>query len=59
MNDEDFNPDFARDLLTLLDRIETTTDDEDILKLTKERFILAEQYGFEVVFYPNIVTVEQ
>ena len=59
MEDKDFNPDFARDLLTLLDRIETTTDNEDILKLTKERFVLAERYGFEVVFYPNIVTVEQ
>lgn len=59
MNDDDFNPDFARDLLTILDRIETTTDDEDILKLTKERFVLAERYGFTVVFYPNIITVEQ
>jgi hypothetical protein len=59
MTDDDFNPDFARDLLTILDRIETTTDDEDILKLTKERFALAERYGFEVTFYPNIITVEQ
>ncbi len=59
MDDKDFNPDFARDLLTLLDRIEIITDNEDIRKLTKERFALAEQYGFEVVFYPNIITVEQ
>jgi len=37
-------------LLTLLDKIEMETDDLEILKITRQRFEVAEQEGLEVIF---------
>ena len=56
---DEFNPDFVRDILTLLDRIETTTDDEDVIALAKERHAIAKRYGMQVIIYRNITSREQ
>ncbi len=55
----EFNPDFVRDILTLLDQIETTTDDEDVIALAKERHAIAKRYGMQVIIYQNITSREQ
>ena len=38
------------DLLALLDLIELATEDQDILKLTRQRHDIAEKHGYTVVF---------
>ncbi len=42
--------DMTSDLLALLDLIELATEDQDILKLTRQRHDIAEKHGYTVVF---------
>ncbi len=42
--------DMTSELLALLDLIELATEDQDILKLTRQRHDIARQHGYTVVF---------
>ena len=41
---------FTQQLLSILDRIELTTNDPEIERLTGQRFELAKQHGYTVEF---------
>ena len=41
-------PTYTSELLTLLDMIETATDDEDVYELAHARFDIAERHGFTI-----------
>lgn len=40
---------FTKELLSLLDHIEVSTNEDEIIIMCKERFKIAEKYGYEVV----------
>jgi len=48
----------TKELLTLLDLIEITTEDEEIKALTRQRFDLGERHGYTVVITSELTSGE-
>ena len=52
-------PTYASELLTLLDRIETETDDDGTADLARQRFEIAKRHGFTIEFGSKITGMVQ